>query len=445
LFAGVLFAILAPFSLAAQDAATHPQIITMPDGTRALVTSDVTSPDGTHSMTMKGLKTPPQVVGETTRLYMLSITNGSDYTALLRADAQGNYETVRVIETPTPSGKVLEDQDLGMLVDVSESPTLALYVIDMKSPSQDRVVAVPDERHDDAFHDLLNFVHIPGSKATLALISSNVEITAPRGAGARMIPKDSHAISLDGTDRPVSTLPSSALENLRVGGTLGESPMKFDVKIVDGQQQLDYILPSGRFPSGLPRPPREMGKKEGTSFLMYATNDSIAVAGPIDPGTSFLEVYTRSSKQWNRFPTPFTFQGVRVFGKWIALTSARPKEGLTKNSDQAEILRLPSSPGSEKRKTELAFRLYSVDDNFTSSPLYFPGDLAVINGLTGQTFRIHTGQGDSEVLLVDQTSIFYRVNDQIFQSEMKGNAVSEPVKVVEGPEIVQVHWAFRPR
>jgi hypothetical protein len=407
------------------------EVIVDTDGTRLLVTSDVINPDGSRSQTMKGL--PPQKAGETTKLYMLTLNGGYDAPALLRADGQGNYEMVREIDTSSrvPGYIVLEDQDLGMLVVTTELFPNEFHIVDIKSPSKDWIVSIKSGEPEISQLDVLNFVRVSSNgAATLALIT----------------PKDALAISLEETSPSVSVLPVSALEGLRVGGALGGNPEQFDSKTVDGKQQLDYTPHSGRFPSGLPRPPRGMGSKEGTSFLLFAASDAVVVAGPIETA-GYLEVYSRRDKQWRRFPAPFTFEGVRVFGSWIAITSAKPKQGLPKGPfiNSADIERLSSSPGSEKRKTEFVYRQTTVDDAFASSGTYYPGDLAVINGLTGQTFHIHTGQGDSEVLLVDQTSIFYRVNDQIFQSEMKGGAVSEPVKVVEGPEIVQVHWAFRPR
>jgi hypothetical protein len=83
-----------------------------------------------------------------------------------------------------------------------------------------------------------------------------------------------------------------------------------------------------------------------------------------------------------------------------------------------------------------------VDDLFDVSQEYYPGDLVVLNGRTGALFTIHTGEGDSEVVLATDTSVYYRVNDALYRADLFSGKLGGPVTITQGPEVVQAHWAF---
>jgi len=108
---------------------------------------------------------------------------------------------------------------------------------------------------------------------------------------------------------------------------------------------------------------------------------------------------------------------------------------------------LRQSPGKEKRLTEELGRyranLYTADDTFDNSALYYPGDLAIINGRTGQLFTIHTGQGDSEVVFANDEAVYYRVNDAVYRAAITSSGkLGTGIKIAEGIEVVQAHWLF---
>ncbi len=70
------------------------------------------------------------------------------------------------------------------------------------------------------------------------------------------------------------------------------------------------------------------------------------------------------------------------------------------------------------------------------------GALYVYNVKTGAHFLIETREADSEVLLVDDASIIYRVNDQIKQAPIVGGALGPSTILATGDAVSGVHWAF---
>jgi hypothetical protein len=58
----------------------------------------------------------------------------------------------------------------------------------------------------------------------------------------------------------------------------------------------------------------------------------------------------------------------------------------------------------------------AVDDLFDGILSSFPGKLTLYNVQSGATFEIATEQGDSEVLLITDTAVFYRVNDALYRA-----------------------------
>lgn len=84
----------------------------------------------------------------------------------------------------------------------------------------------------------------------------------------------------------------------------------------------------------------------------------------------------------------------------------------------------------------------SVEDLFEQTSLIFPGELILYNALSRAMIKIDTGEADSEVLLVTDGTVFYRVNDALYRCPLNGSALGEPVMLASGKEIVQAHWAF---
>ena len=87
----------------------------------------------------------------------------------------------------------------------------------------------------------------------------------------------------------------------------------------------------------------------------------------------------------------------------------------------------------------------SVDDLFRESRGWFPGILILYSVDTGATYRIETGQGDSEIILVEGTDVYYRVNSSLFRTSIKAGSLDTPSLIASDPAIGNVHIAFTRR
>jgi hypothetical protein len=101
-----------------------------------------------------------------------------------------------------------------------------------------------------------------------------------------------------------------------------------------------------------------------------------------------------------------------------------------------------ASPGKNKRMAEKIGGRDNIDVGFDISQDYFPGDLLVLNSRTDQRYTIHTGEGDSEVILATDAAVYYRVNDALFRADLVSGKLAIGVKIAEGPDVPQAHWAF---
>jgi hypothetical protein len=81
----------------------------------------------------------------------------------------------------------------------------------------------------------------------------------------------------------------------------------------------------------------------------------------------------------------------------------------------------------------------------TGEAKYYPAVLFAIDSLTGRLYQIRTNQGDSAILLIEGTKIYYRVNDQILSAPIQGNAVGSPTLLARDEELRDAHWAFTDR
>ncbi len=84
----------------------------------------------------------------------------------------------------------------------------------------------------------------------------------------------------------------------------------------------------------------------------------------------------------------------------------------------------------------------TLEDVFAISRDDYPGDLLVANAHTSRVMTLHTGEGDSEVILCTDTALYYRVNDSLFEASIGDSGIGPARKIAQGPEVVQAHWAF---
>ncbi len=149
---------------------------------------------------------------------------------------------------------------------------------------------------------------------------------------------------------------------------------------------------------------------------------------------------------WKSVSPPFPTVFVRSFRYWLAFPAAEPAPGTEIPIGPSTVRRAAGGvqAGDESKRLHamVSFRT-SANDLLLMSGHSRSGALYVYNVKTGAHFLIETREADSEVLLVDDASIIYRINDQIKQAPINGGAVGPSTILAIGDAVSGVHWAFR--
>src|SRR5262249_47788317 len=129
---------------------------------------------------------------------------------------------------------------------------------------------------------------------------------------------------------------------------------------------------------------------------------------------------------------------VRAFGSVLALSEA--------------IRRTPSQPvesagKANMRKTDTVSRngpsvAHAIKAEEDNTGRAYPGRLHVYDVATGKRSLIVTNQADSEILLVDKETIYYRVNDSLYTAKLGESGPVQGKPIATDDRIRDAHWAF---
>jgi len=148
-------------------------------------------------------------------------------------------------------------------------------------------------------------------------------------------------------------------------------------------------------------------------------------------GASFHDILDKSAGQWQTLRVPGSASVLKNFGDWFAGLAVEGKS-------------TRESPGKARRGIlhNNAYEDSPVDQALKDNQEYSPGLLYLTNLRTRKSYTIQTGEGDSEVLLIDNGTVYYRVNDSIFRAPIGPENVGMPVLIATDSSVPDVHWAF---
>ncbi|MDR1203603.1 MAG: hypothetical protein LBL58_18500 [Tannerellaceae bacterium] len=166
--------------------------------------------------------------------------------------------------------------------------------------------------------------------------------------------------------------------------------------------------------------------------------DSHPPVGTDSVGRSMLLIWNKSKDHWFEYTLKGNSTTVRSNGHWLFGTVKDGRDRRTKYFPQKE------SPGRAVRDS--AHLSFSFDDRVfgRGGNLYSPGILYLFNVDTKKYIEWHTNQGDSEILLVQEKTVYYRIFDAIYKALIiNGERLEEPELLVKDNQLVPfIHWAF---
>jgi hypothetical protein len=248
-------------------------------------------------------------------------------------------------------------------------------------------------------------------------------------------------------------LPWDSYVGLRRDGTWepGDgSTGDFEVNVKDGKLIAHHggssDIDLGILAKGLAPEPEFFSMMINTDAMLVL--DRISVRGyrpPLPQGRTQLEIYDRSTQKWN---TEF-FKGggtsYRAFNEWLFVNEADVKRKFDQPVDRASDDR--QSIGGEKRQRVLNPKArmdnqVTIDEAFKDNSRVFDGSVELLNIRTGKHYTLNTGQGDTEVLLIDGTTVYYRVNDSLYRAQMGPGTLQGATEILRDENIQLAHWAF---
>jgi hypothetical protein len=302
----------------------------------------------------------------------------------------------------------------------------------------------------DGFQTLASFIDLPGGRVALAvetlnssgkqsLIGINVAPLDPAAKPQELDWKSYGSARTEGWWSPGDEKRYGGAIELWVknGKTISTQSISFADKRIN-QVELDVPLP------------REAASQaEEKTWGILVNNDEITVLlrlfDPTLAGTEkiTLYIYDKKTKAWHTEDFDGGLSSFRGFGSWIAVNQAEANYVVINGVGQPKPV-AKESPGKSERQQILDpqdnYRDQSRIDSLFSD--YYPGIIRLYDVRSGRKYRIDTGQGDSEVLLVDGNTIYYRVNDTLYRAEIGQSAIQNPSEIVRNPNIQFAHWAF---
>ncbi len=143
-------------------------------------------------------------------------------------------------------------------------------------------------------------------------------------------------------------------------------------------------------------------------------------------------VFRKSDKTWHNFPIHTEVApNVRGFGRYLATAEVRlSRPG---NSSSAGSANWRSDTG--KMGPDISGRIALLNE-------VYPGKLYLYDVDTGNVLTMVTNDGNSEVLLVENSTVYYRADNRLYVASIDGDQVSPGRLLATADAVRDAHWAF---
>ena len=233
----------------------------------------------------------------------------------------------------------------------------------------------------------------------------------------------------------------SDFKNLHLTGVVEQNVV---LKPNDGHMYLPIVADmENRPPFSVVLPQKYWVDKE--TYQMILVNDehktivSIKSRNPKsdeDYGRFYAAMYNKQKNTWSDVELKGNYPTMMAYGCWLA-GAVQDGRGYDINFSHDK-----QSPGRPERDS--VYIESSFDDWASNYGIYRPGILYLFNTDTEKYIEWHTGQGDSEILLVEDETVYYRVFDKIYKAAIAdGERLGKPELLARDSRVVPyIHWAF---
>ena len=146
-------------------------------------------------------------------------------------------------------------------------------------------------------------------------------------------------------------------------------------------------------------------------------------------GSRQIIIYDKKKEEWHNIILTGNLSRIRGFSEWLCGYIA----------DDGEYFMDKQRPGSSLWKD----RATGLSPALRYEGMYAPGILYFYNPSSKVYFELHTNQADSEVVLIQDNKVIYRVYDELYKADLvDGNRLGESWLLLKDDRVPDIHWAF---
>jgi len=197
----------------------------------------------------------------------------------------------------------------------------------------------------------------------------------------------------------------------------------------------------GRFLYGYRVPPEQMAGYHPGFAAILINNARIMVLSLREGSDSRALAFRKQDQTWHRVPLPAQLASdtseppptppMRAFGQFIAMAEVQPRGPAN-----------PESTGRSEWRKGATIRGPDVEFLLKEDGDVYPGRLHLYDVDTERTYMISTKQGDSEVLLVDNGTAYYRASDRLYSAPITESGIGTAKLLATDEAIRDAHWAY---
>lgn len=236
------------------------------------------------------------------------------------------------------------------------------------------------------------------------------------------------------------------------GGLLPNNDFAYLEQAAGSRRLMVAEWPPPRFPSPFVLPGSVSFSEKDLIRLSVANREFAAVISEDTRVWKGMDGYTpvrlldQRKQTWHSIEVPGALSAFRGFGPWLVVhvrfnLEPKPVRGVPLSRDENEVA-LKHSPGQGRRHQSISPTGPTFDSRAGERQIYQPGLIYLYHVPTRRKIVEETGQGDTEVLWVENDRVLYRCDRILYEARIDGISLKDKRKLIERDFIADVHWVF---
>lgn len=248
--------------------------------------------------------------------------------------------------------------------------------------------------------------------------------------------------------------PERAYQNFLIDGAAGGGFPRTEFAFLEQPPDSRRLMVAEWKPPRFPSPievPSSVEFPDGDLISLSAANSRVLALTSRETtiwkgaeGFTTAWLQDRSLNSWHSVRVPGVSR-LRVFGEWLVAhvvynLREKPKRGEVRVRESSGDL--PLSPGSAQRLKGRTPTGLGFDALMNDLEILQPGLLWLYHVPSKRLIVDETGQGDTEVLWIEDPRVLYRSAQTLYEAHIEGTRLVDHRKLIEQDFIRDVHWVF---